>query len=1150
MAIFRVKEVVLADGTRQAVLMPFDETTVTVNGETLKGRLVDVDEENNTIHLDTMQDMLGEDPGLLGNNTFSLDAVDKTIRYILTNNYTKLMYLEDKRLNIKRYDFRFSEFIEEPRLVKKGERVAYPKRYIAYVYDRFVHETQRRAYRASDVFHEPINMIEIADRPKIFYRNFLLFVEGQLINTAEVYPLDDRLGIIIDVATALFPHGISLETYNHYVSTDAHITLFLIPNYTIGVAETNRATLAAASGSFEIKRLEKFDEKFKKVTDGFDAPPLFFFNRGRDQAIGDMSDTTCSFTYDASTGMPDTFYANPTHLPESVMDYRFVVIKFNHVAAVLDSNEEDILFDLGELQVPVPTCNFFSMRKREDGMDVPVYRFDPDVGIEHFYPNIYAIADVLPHKSALPSMKLSEEATAAGITDMPINYYTTTKELPEDSEIVLCDVPWTLKKGIYALKHCHLVSGDLVFPEDVPNTKDVTNSVIRVFEDDLQIDKVIFRGPSDANGSYRVVVEPGTEVHSDFIDYEFDRKDMSVRHYVFYEDIADEDPDIVDDYEAYNRYRDIFEDYLNSDVPAPLVTYVQGDLAYSFADYNVSIWYPSISNYKIARLRGYLEEYPNFMKAYFNNLRLPVYKYCIDVSLFVLTERLRIDTSQENLINGEVITFENPRYVFAMNRQFLWHGNYDFRLFVDGQFLTYNEYSIYNNLDFYFLYIDADLIKKDSIIEIERFRLYSDLNEVVFEDTEEAKSDMTVTMNIPEPNVVQAREIFVARMDTNKYLTGDQYQLSYYNDYLKGDCVIQPDSCFVVSGFDVKIKILDETLKGVTLRYGVNQSSTMYTSKEYDMTTEEAMLHGEGIIYVKAEYRNTGHFDPNSYRVFNKGRLMLPPMYTVRNTDVYGDNDIVRTKCMVEVGDQFTLDHTPSVYRTVYFQKEIEENGYVDLDGVIPLPISLKYYDVYLNGLRLNHKHMEMVSPTKMYIKNVKSIYNLLIMERNHDDDVFFLTSFAYKEPGHSDTPMDRLMRDLEWFRDFVHDLHDVLENSEHDQLIGGVLSEDSVSEIFVFSEIIWNTHVNANIFNDEKALEVKEEYPELMSGENQDVFHLESINRIESSKLQMIVNPNINIEKYLGDAPLKKGAYRHVSCATATGVPDTTDRSQASQGV
>ena len=235
---------------------------------------------------------------------------------------------------------------------------------------------------------------------------------------------------------------------------------------------------------------------------------------------------------------------------------------------------------------------------------------------------------------------------------------------------------------------------------------------------------------------------------------------------------------------------------------------------------------------------------------------------------------------------------------------------------------------------------------------------------------------------------------------------------------------------------------------------------------------------------MKMDVPNYGNYDKSSFRMFMNGRLCLEEQFYLRNTTKYGGIISARTCTELQAGDVVTLDRVPGNYRTVLYKERIGENGYIDLDGEIPLPLNFKWYDIYLNGIRLNRNTVDFVSPTKMYIHDVPTRRNLLIVERNHDDDVFYLTSFAFKKRGYSTSIMDKLFDLAVAAKREIDTFYKLIVDTDRNYLEGGMYTEDTIIAIIIFEEYFRHTFFNSNdSLTSDILQEVTKEYPDYYKG-------------------------------------------------------------------
>lgn len=152
------------------------------------------------------------------------------------------------------------------------------------------------------------------------------------------------------------------------------------------------------------------------------------------------------------------------------------------------------------------------------------------------------------------------------------------------------------------------------------------------------------------------------------------------------------------------------------------------------------------------------------------------------------------------------------------------------------------------------------------------------------------------------------------------------------------------------------------------------------------------------------------------FRVFINGRKMPQNCNYIRYIDNENSGDypeiIVNTVIKRERGDSVVFDYSPLKLNQVYFKRSIPVNGIIDLKGIIKKPFDLRWYEMYLNGIRVNRNMIEVLTATKIRFKKeaviavldrdkesgepyeygLKTLKNLEILERDfNQDDVFVL---------------------------------------------------------------------------------------------------------------------------------------------------------------
>lgn len=913
-------------------------------------------------------DIILNDPTLESNSTFDIERLNKAMRQIAIESYGNLYNVQKCKVGLVRFDVPFSEFIEETRFPGKFATERYPKQYVHYFKYSMINVGREEAYRRSDVYEQILNMESIATHQRLFDHNFMVFIDGKLITTCELYPMVDTTRISIDVANRSHTDGISEENYNKWEVENPMVTVLFVPNFDIVKTTTNLATLSRSNfivDKTKIPVMERLDDY-----DGI----WNFVNVSSDPAVCVKTDGLLVETEDNRVHIANVFGAETTTI-------NFWSFCFRHGLEIGQSRfSGDRYFQAHDYQFPVPTENMvvFSLTGTNTMELVTGYT------IKKYYPNMYQLI----------------------------------KDTDDENE-----------------------------------------------------------GSADY-----------------CVDLFYDNR-LTTEAEKYKNDIA-----------FYMRYIDIFSRLEAGTIEEQLRDYEPETFSYDEHDYEDSIWVPHIINYKIAKLRDFITNNPQILETYWRFIGSPCEKYYLDMTQFDLESRYREDTSMEGKDLDTTMTFTKPCYVFAMKKEFDMSKAYAFRIWIDGIFVNEANYHLLGGYSFYYIYIPTDLVKENSLIELERYRLVSDihLDEMVENEVE------FITYTPPEHSKCQARDIIVVDQENQVFLTEGQYELRHYSEYI-GDWVSIPyGAAYCVAGEEIHIHILDVMLYGHLITYGLYQQDFMTSSDPFDPDGDNPTLIGAQLQYIKLEVPNYGNYTDSSFRMFMNGRMCTEGQFYLRGTNKYGGMISARTSTELQAGDVLTLDRVPGNYRTVIYKEMIGERGYVDLDGEIPLPLSFKWYDIYLNGIRLNRNMVDFVSPTKMYIHDVNTRRNLLIIERNHDDDVLYLTSFAYKKPGYSTSIMDKLMEISADAKAELDAFYSIIIDTDRDYLEGGMYSDDAIVAIIIFEEYLRYTFFNPNDTEASASLlsRIQEEYPDYYTG---GVFDING-NLDPEARLVLYINANENL--------------------------------------
>lgn len=179
----------------------------------------------------------------------------------------------------------------------------------------------------------------------------------------------------------------------------------------------------------------------------------------------------------------------------------------------------------------------------------------------------------------------------------------------------------------------------------------------------------------------------------------------------------------------------------------------------------------------------------------------------------------------------------------------------------------------------------------------------------------------------------------------------------------------------------IKITALDADAFGEELTIAIAKSPYFFTKTAQNICFPMIDVHAENLDPI-SEYT----------RVFKDGRLRSRNRYDFK----YYDGKLqVRTLEALEKRATLTVDVTPYRNRLVFYQDELSSD-LVDLAEYIDKPFDIRYYDVYLNGRKLNRTNIFPISPYEIKLCGIHSIYNLEVYERDRDWEYFDLSFDKY----------------------------------------------------------------------------------------------------------------------------------------------------------
>lgn len=418
----------------------------------------------------------------------------------------------------------------------------------------------------------------------------------------------------------------------------------------------------------------------------------------------------------------------------------------------------------------------------------------------------------------------------------------------------------------------------------------------------------------------------------------------------------------------YKFTSNILDKYKNQSIPNIIKQFDPKVYNYNIKDFEASDYYDDHFKYKIETLRSWIKDNNEVVRRYLNKQYKRPIGYYIDMSSIDLLSKLRENNFNEIKDSSRHESFNEPRYVFIL-RDELKQGLMHIRYFIDGYFYVPDK--VYREKGYLYCYIPTSLIKENSLIEIEKFLDYKYTDSFRFTNMSERKHIKLYTENVH----VNKNDIFFVDTETKYYLNPDFFSIVINEDDMEFELI--GDTFKEVKEFDIKIN--NDLM--------LNKNITMYIRKrafcyEWVITSEEEKI--DPAIFDLDSIKDKRH-----YRVFRNGRLIPLNLYNIDFLDKITDKFAVNILMEKYIGDNIVVECSPFKYKQVCEIEEIDENGFVDLSGLINKPFDLKWYDVFLNGIKLNKTNIFILSPTKILLKNVKTRKRFIILEKNRDSEIF-----------------------------------------------------------------------------------------------------------------------------------------------------------------
>lgn len=505
------------------------------------------------------------------------------------------------------------------------------------------------------------------------------------------------------------------------------------------------------------------------------------------------------------------------------------------------------------------------------------------------------------------------------------------------------------------------------------------------------------------------------------------------------DDLLDYDTEI----DSYLEKVNLLDRYRQGTVPDGLTTYKPIDWDYLIKDFekNTTItdtsnlaWYPLL--YKLNKVNEIYKLWCYFFEYYISQTYGFLDGWTLDLSTTNLATRARTDTLPElDLGSGYYKIFDTPQYLFVYKNYTRLQSHVPYSWFIDNKFRVPSYMISYKGYEY--VYFDQSYIKSNSIVEVERY----DENNWVKQYTIPVDG-LTVKFSwISEPFLINS--LFMTHTDGTYITTGKEYNFIVTDSILGDITVDMTNSVYKIKpGDSVKIVPVSSDYANKTVNLYCNNHAVVYSmtfDSEYSTFNDMNLNLGKDIAIIKPNYIPR-------LRVYNgEGRLF--PKYSYSKLITIEDNSVLtppafRINVPASEGNPFQVQYMGYDEKQVYACDEIPVNGYLDLQalnaagtGNFRHPFSLKYYDVFLNGFKLNSTQIRIITPFYIAIQNVRTRKSLVIYEKIPGDETFYFAS------GDSSTYLaDKLFNiDSTYYTNMINSLSDIIEDTSITDMISEV---------------------------------------------------------------------------------------------------------------
>ena len=423
---------------------------------------------------------------------------------------------------------------------------------------------------------------------------------------------------------------------------------------------------------------------------------------------------------------------------------------------------------------------------------------------------------------------------------------------------------------------------------------------------------------------------------------------------------------------VYYKYTsNILEKYKDNTILDIIKNYMPVECEYTIDNFKETLWFDDHFKFKSEYLRELIKADGNNFITYLNRQCGNPTSFYLDMKSVDLESRIRMNNDD---VRGPIDReeFDEPRYMFIFKNEFRTTFN-EIIFTIDG--IDYTPDVHYCTSRYEYIYIPTRLIKNDSIIEVEKIKMFRRNEKVNFFSLDN-QFEYEIKM-FDDKVKVFANDIFL--VDNNdEFLEKEDFTVLVDVD---GEWIPANNDCFYHIEKKYRIKLNNEKYLKKNLKIGIRKN---YARRVHKIEKLEDMLKLLTFAFDCNE-------DERHIRLYKNGKVVPRNKYNVMfNSNTLGGLSYIMYEHEKEIGDTFIIECVPYKMKEVYYAEDIQPNRIINLTGLIDKPISLKWFDIYLNGRKLTKHNIEKISPCKFILRDVAADKHLSIVQNDRDDNEWY----------------------------------------------------------------------------------------------------------------------------------------------------------------